>query len=111
MGFRRKEIIFIPKQIVQEHPLFGKRIVTVPTKIDEKTLKKVAAITHAQYYRAQNPEALKNIYRKIDELEKTEIETLKFTRYHELFTGLLIAALVFLFAEIVLTNTRFMKIP
>jgi Ca-activated chloride channel family protein len=98
-----------PRQI--DDPIFGKRIVTVPTKIDEKTLKKIAKLTGANYYRAQNPRALQKIYKEIDALEKTEIETKSFTRYHEMFAGLLIAALLFLFAEIVLTNTRFMKIP
>ncbi|MFC1586285.1 VWA domain-containing protein [Fibrobacterota bacterium] len=94
-----------------DDPLFGKRIVTVPTKIDEKTLKKISDMTNAHYYRAQDPEALKQIYEKIDELEKTEIETSKFTRYRELFAGLLVLALLLLFIEVVLTNTRFMKIP
>ena len=94
-----------------DDPFFGKRIITVPTKIDEKSLKKIADLTGANYYRAQNPKALKEIYTTIDALEKTEIETSKFTRYHELFIGLLLFALLILFLEVVLTNTRFMKIP
>ncbi|MBF0432134.1 MAG: VWA domain-containing protein [Fibrobacteria bacterium] len=94
-----------------EDPFFGKRIVTVETKIDEKTLKQIASLTDANYYRAQNPKALKDIYAKIDALEKSQIETHHFTRYHELFTLFLIIALIILFIEITLANTRFMKIP
>ncbi len=94
-----------------DDPFFGKRVVSVPTKIDEKSLKQIAKLTEAQYFRAQDPKALKEIYTRIDEMEKTEIETHSFTRYHELFAGLLIFSLCLLFVEIVLANTRFMKIP
>jgi Ca-activated chloride channel family protein len=94
-----------------DDPFFGRRIVTIPTKIDERSLKKIAELTGANYYRAQNPKALKEIYAKIDALEKTEIETITFNRYHELFAGLLLAAMFLLIIEVVLTNTRFMKIP
>ncbi len=94
-----------------EDPFFGKRIVNVPTKIDEKTLKKIAETTNGQYFRAQNPKALEEIYATIDEMEKTEIETTSYTRYHELFSKLLLLALALLFIEIFLSNTRFMKIP
>jgi Ca-activated chloride channel family protein len=94
-----------------EDPLFGKRIAQVETRIDEKTLQEIAQTTGGRYYRAQNPKALKEIYKEIDTLEKTEINTNTYTRYSELFIGILLCALVLLLIEIVLINTRFMKIP
>ncbi len=94
-----------------DDPLFGKRIISVPTKIDEKSLKQIAASTGAGYFRAQNPKALKTIYEKIDALEKTEIESSSFTRYYELFSNIVFLALALLVMEIILANTRFMKIP
>jgi Ca-activated chloride channel family protein len=94
-----------------DDPFFGKRIVSVPTKIDEKTLKKIANITGGQYFRAQDPKTLQAIYEKIDAMEKTEIKTSSYTRYHEKFIPLLLAALILLGIEIILINTRFMKIP
>ncbi len=94
-----------------DDPVFGKRIVSVPTKMNEEELLEIATLTGGQYYRAQDPEALRNIFAAIDELEKTEIHTTTYNRYHELFYNLLLVALGLLFAEIILANTRFMKIP
>ena len=94
-----------------EDPLFGKRIVSVPTKIDEPMLRTIASLTGGQYYRAQDPKGLEEIYATIDKLEKTEITSNSYYRYHELFRNLLLLALLLLLLEIGLANTRFMKIP
>ena len=48
---------------------------------------------------------------EINELEKTEIEVKKFSRFKELFPGYLFFALGLIVSELVLTNTRFRKIP
>jgi Ca-activated chloride channel homolog len=94
-----------------EDPLFGKRIVSVPTRIDEPMLRTIASLTGGKYYRAQDAKALQEIYTSIDKLEKSEIKTVSYYRYHELFRNLLLIALVLLLLEIALANTRFMKIP
>lgn len=94
-----------------EDPLFGKRIVSVPTKIDEPMMRTIASLTGGKYYRAQDPKGLEEIYSTIDKLEKTEITSNSYYRYHELFRNLLLAALAFLLLEVGLANTRFMKIP
>jgi len=98
-----------PREI--DDPLFGKRIVSVPTRLDEKLLREIARTTGAEYNRAQDPEALDNIYKRIDKLEKTEVQTQQYTRTTELFTPLLIIAMIILLLETLLAHTRFMKIP
>jgi Ca-activated chloride channel family protein len=94
-----------------DDPMFGKRIVMVPTQIDEPMLREIAALTGGQYFRAQNPKALADIYAGIDRLERTEIRTSSHTRYGELFMKLAWAALALLLAEILLAHTRFRKTP
>ena len=94
-----------------DDPMFGKRIVMVPTQIDEPMLRDIASLTGGKYFRAQNPKALADIYAGIDKLERTEIKTSNHTRYGELFMKLCWAALAFLLAEIVLAQTRFRKAP
>lgn len=94
-----------------EDPIFGKRIVSVPTKIDEPMMRTIASLTGGEYYRAQDPKGLEEIYSTIDLLEKTEVTSSSYYRYHELFRNLLILALALLLLEIGLANTRFMKIP
>jgi Ca-activated chloride channel family protein len=43
--------------------------------MDESTLKRIASITRGTYFRATDTRALEEIYRQIDELEKTQAET------------------------------------
>jgi Ca-activated chloride channel family protein len=94
-----------------DDPLFGKRIVSQKTDVDMPTLKAMAELTGGKSFRAQDAKALEGIYGQIDKLEKTEIKTTSYYRYHELFRNLLLAALLLLLLEIGLANTRFMKIP
>jgi len=94
-----------------DDPIFGKRYVRMPVQIDEETLKEIANITDGTYYRATDRESLANIFREIDELEKTKIEVQQFTRYRELFPNYLFMALGLIVLEVVLANTKFRKIP
>ena len=94
-----------------DDPVFGKRIVSVRTDVDVPMLQSIANLTGGKFYRAQDAQALEDIYKTIDKLEKTEIKTTNYYRYHELFRNVLILALLLLLVEISLANTRFMKIP
>lgn len=94
-----------------DDPIFGRRYVTMPVKIDEATLREIAEITNASYYRATDKASLDQIFKEIDQLEKTKIEVKQFTRYRELFASFLFFALGAVVVELVLANTKFRKIP
>jgi Ca-activated chloride channel homolog len=78
---------------------------------DEHLLQEIARITDAKYFIAYDTEGLRNIYKYIDELEKTKIEETGYRRYKELFYPFAIAGMFLLFVYIILTNTIFRKIP
>jgi Ca-activated chloride channel family protein len=92
-------------------PVFGERYVQQQVDIDEDTLKDIAAKTGGLYFKAENTEGLQKIYNTIDSLEKTEVKTQTFAEYNELYRYLLIPAFIFLGAWIVLTHTRFVRVP
>ena len=94
-----------------EDPIFGKRYVKMPVEIDEKTLGQVASITGGQYFRATDENKLREIYKQIDEMEKTKIEVQKFVRYKELFPQLIGLAAILLFILFILENTYLRKLP
>ena len=52
--------------------------------IDEKTLSKIAETTGGKYFRATDTDSLESIYREIDQLEKTKVETEHYVDYREL---------------------------
>lgn len=91
--------------------LFGKHYVYQKVDLDEETLKEIARKTGGRYFRATNTEALKTIYQQIDKMEKTEAKVKEYMEYDELFMYFLIPALCLIVIEILLANTRFMKIP
>ncbi len=57
----------------------------VPDSINAGLLERIAKETGGQFFRAQNPKDMRAVYDKIDQLEKTEIETNLFHNYYEAF--------------------------
>lgn len=96
-------------------PVFmGKRKVGYqwqPVDIDEDTLNKIAAMTGALYYRADNTRRFQEIYAEIDKLEKSQAEIKKFTQFQELFPWLLSPGLGLLLVELVLRHTLMRRLP
>lgn len=79
--------------------------------IDEQLLRKIADETGGRYFRAKDREGLQNIYRQIDQLEKSKVEYTSYKRYEELFLPLALAAIAFLFLEILLRLTLLKRFP
>ena len=80
-------------------------------EVDEETLKKVANASGGTFYRARNLESLKAVYEEIDRLEKTEIEVEQFTRFEEISKGWIIAGILFLGLEQILSLSRIGRLP
>ena len=57
----------------------------VRNEIDEDTLKGIAEVTNAKYFRATDKKSLSGIYREIDNLEKSEITVSYFSSYQEIY--------------------------
>jgi Ca-activated chloride channel family protein len=79
----------------------------VKVEIDEALLKEIADVTGGQYFRATNNKKLKEIYKEIDKLEKTDVEEFKFYNYEEKFRPLVLIAMLFLMLEVLLRFTIF----
>jgi Ca-activated chloride channel family protein len=94
-----------------QDPIFGKRYVYQPTRIDETTLKAIAEKTDGRYFRARSEEELEDIYTLIDDMEKTKIEISAHMQYRELFHYFTLAGLALLVLELILANTYFRKLP
>jgi Ca-activated chloride channel family protein len=68
------------------------RLVTTEVQIDEELLEGIAERTGGEFFRATDPESLRQIFGRIDELEKSEIEHQAFRRYRDLYPPVLLAA-------------------
>ena len=90
---------------------FGPTYDYVEIPLDEAMLRAVAEKTGGQYFRATDAETLKRIYEHISDLEKTEIDMTRYTRYHELSSVFFIPALGLILLDILLAGTIFRRLP
>ena len=72
----------------------GTTLRAVAVEIDEETLRDVAERTGGRYFRADNAEALVDVYAEIDRLERTRITEDRTRQYNELYAAPLLAALL-----------------
>ena len=72
----------------------------VLTYLDEGTLKQIANITSARYFRATDTQSLTRIYTEIDQFEKTKFKNINTIDHKELAVYLLIPAALLLGIEI-----------
>jgi Ca-activated chloride channel homolog len=88
-------------------------VVMKPQKvsIDEKLLTEIATETGGQYFRAKDNNSLSEIYTTIDGLEKSKVEITKTIHYQDKFFPLVMAAILFLFIEVLLRYLVFRKSP
>jgi len=90
---------------------FGDYKVPMGGGVDQSTLKAVAEETGGLFRMAEDAESLRAVYREIDELEKSEIESVRYMDYRERFTPFALAALLLLALEVALSSTVFRRLP
>lgn len=95
---------------VYQDTLFGKRKVYVDMHFDEKSLKEIAGMTGGQYFSAGSEEALKDVYKTIDKLEKTQVKIQEFSDFNEMYLFFLVPAIFFLVLSWFLENMVFVRV-
>lgn len=89
----------------------GVRYQNVPVEIDENVLTKIAQMTGGQYFRATNNVALKDIYKEIDQLEKTKMSVQEYSKKQEEYGIFALAGLILLLLELLLRYAVLRYIP
>ena len=87
-----------------DDPVFGRRYVRIEAQIDEESLRRVAEITGGSYFRATDADALEEIYRQIDAMEKTRVETRTYVDYSDVGAALLLPACLLLLLQLLLAQ-------
>jgi Ca-activated chloride channel family protein len=96
--------------VIQED-IFGRRRVPVQSRVDTMILEKLSNSTGGILRIAEDINSLRDIYKEIDALEKSEIESIRFLDYRELFVPFAIVGLILLVIELFLSATIFRRIP
>ncbi len=92
-------------------PFGNVSLAMVNVEIDEELLREVSSITGGRYFRAENAEALTNIYSEIDKMEKSKVEVTDYISYEELYLGWLLWGLALLLAELFVNRIVLNRLP
>ncbi len=90
---------------------YGIQMQQMKVQIDEDLLQKIATMTGGRYFRADNNNKLKEIYKEIDKLEKSKIDVQEFRKKYESFVPFALFALALFSLEIILRYAVFRKFP
>lgn len=94
-----------------EDPRFGRRYVRVAVRIDEELLRDISARTGGRYYRATDPEALHEVYREINRLERSPLEGRRPVVRLDRYLWWVVPALGFVLLEGALRGTLLRRLP
>jgi Ca-activated chloride channel family protein len=97
--------------MMQIKTLFGTQLIPTGNGVDQQTLKKLAETTGGIFRMAENGDALRSIYKEIDELEKSEIESIRYVDYREQFSPFVLLALALFTVEVFLRCTLLRRLP
>ena len=90
--------------------LFGYQTVK-NNELDENLLQNIAKTTGGEYFRAGDSKEFKEIFNKIDELEKTKIDGRSFYDKQEMFEGILKISLILLLIGVLFQYLIYIIIP
>lgn len=99
---------------VMMEDVFGRRVKRyrpIHSDVNVELLQKMASETGGKFWRATSGDALRGVFKEINTLEKTAIETSQFTRYAELFPPWLKWSVVMYFLAVFLGATVLRKGP
>jgi len=82
-----------------------------PVHFNEAGLREVASIADGKFYRATDTQSLEEIYREIDQLEKSTVSVQKYQQYRDLFPAIIMAGCGLLLVQLLLAQTIWKKLP
>jgi len=78
---------------------------------NEAGLKEIARIADGHFFRAADTKSLEQIYRDIDEMEKSTVSAKKYQQYRDLFPLCIMSGCGLLVAQVLLSQTIWKKLP
>lgn len=104
----------VPMPVRARDPFTGavvKQNVMAEVKVNPELLERIAERTGAEFFRAEDPAALRQVFDRIDALEKSEIKMAAYRRYRELFPPVLALAAGILAAAAALWASGLRVVP
>ena len=104
----------VPVPQTRQDPITGRQVIIrsmMRVPMDERLLKEIARRTGGQFFRATDPQALRQVFGEIDRLEKTPLKVQRYVRYREAFPPLVWAGLSLLLLPLAAAGVRMTAEP
>ena len=102
------------KMPIYQKGILGNTVVTYQwfdNALNPELLQQISKLTEAKFYRVTDETTLDNVYKEIDQLEKTEIKTTEKVRYEEAYATFLKIGLFLLILEQLLARGWWRMVP
>jgi Ca-activated chloride channel family protein len=76
-----------------------------------ESLQDMAAISHGHYFRTRDTAGLLEAWHQIDRLERSDIQSFQYRRYHEAYPWFGLASFVFYLVALILELTLWRRLP
>ena len=80
-------------------------------EIDEQALRDIAVRTGGKYFHARDADGLKEVYKEIDELERSEITEIRYLQYREHYSVFVLVALILIAVSMLSGGTVLRRLP
>jgi Ca-activated chloride channel family protein len=80
-------------------------------ELDERTLQAIAETTGGRYFHAENADALAEVYREIDQLERSEIVEVRYMQYDEHYASFALAGALSIVCAALLSQSLLRRLP
>jgi Ca-activated chloride channel homolog len=94
--------------------IFGQKVkqyAYINNKLNTEMFSVITKNTNGSFYRATEPQALSNIMKKIDQLERTKLQINKYTRVNDYFAQILSLVLFLVLTELILREILLRRLP
>lgn len=108
----QRSVVPVPRTV--PHPITGQPVTQrtmMRVPMDERLLQEIARRTGGQFFRATEPQALRQVFAEIDRLEKTPLKVQRYVRYREAFPPLAWAGLSLLLLPLAAAGIRMTAEP
>ncbi len=79
--------------------------------VDEQLMRRIAEMNGGRYYRVTEETAMADVYREIEQLERTRVGVRRSTEYSDVYLPFLVSGAVLLMVELLLGATVFRRAP
>lgn len=96
IGVGTEGVVPVPMKVIDPFGNERTQRMQMEVDVDEELLRRIADRTGGEFFQAVDPQGLRDVFDRIDQLEKTPLQVKRYVRYQEVYRPFVAAALILL---------------